>query len=555
MSDTHGDGRNLRAVIARVSETPALARAIRELPPAILHGVIRKVGLEDCSELLSLATSEQLSAVFDLDLWRPEQAGSDELFDAARFGHWLEVLADSDVALAAQRLAEMDVDLVIAGLASHIAVFDPVVFGPAVEQGDDEIRAAARERGSHCEVGGYLVVARQTESWDAIVAVLLALDDTHPGRFHRVMRGCRRMSNSRPEADGFHDLLGDVEQARFDLALGREGRRERQGYVTPAQARAFLEESRAPRASTDGASRVHPIFAAYLEAARKSDEPRRNSGDHESPLNRRGHLHVALESRSTSESADRTTLDESASAVATVLDLLADAGALPERPRALLAKPDEAPPFHRARLHAHMQFVHGHDDAFARRTEELAFLANVLMVGCSVQARPLSPLEASDGAAAVCNLGLERLPIALPDDFLVDRDLVSVFQAGWSVLHHEVCMCAAEQLLGALAAVHCSDREIQILLYGLQQTLTRHWRAGAPWRARDGFEVLSTLDMPAWAALLGLIDEFPVMLANVRAAGRAKLLSFNPSTFEFISENADITAVHTFLRSLPELLM
>ena len=115
-------------------------------------------------------------------------------------------------------------------------------------------------------------------------------------------------------------------------------------------------------------------------------------------------------------------------------------------------------------------------------------------------------------------------------------------------------MCAAEQLLGALATVHCSDREIQILLYGLQQTLTRHWRAGAPWRARDGFDVLSTLDMPAWAALLGLIDEFPVMLPNVSAAGRAKLLSFNPSTFEFISENADMTAVRTFLRSLPELL-
>ena len=529
MSEAHGDGRDLRAVIARVSETPALARAIRQLPPAILHGVIQKVGLEDCGELLALATGEQLSAVFDLDLWRVEQPGMDEHFDAARFGHWLEVLVDADVALAAQRLASMDADLAIAGFASHIAVFDPMVFVSPAEQGDDAILAAARARGIHCEVGGYLVIARETESWDAIVAVLTALDEAHSGSFHRVMRGCRRLSNSRPEEDGFHDLLGDFEQARFDLALAREGRREEQGYVTPAQARAFLEESRASRRATGGPSSLHPIFAAYLRE---------------------------IGSATPSDAApDEPTADESTSVVAAVLDLFIDAGALPERPRALLDASAEEQPSHRARLHALMQVVRDSDqEACAMRTQELAFLANVLMVGCTVQARTLSPREASDGAAAVCNLGLENSPTVLSADFLVGHDLVSVFQAGWKVLHHEVCMFAAEQLLDALATLRCSDREIQILLRVLQQKLTRHWRAGAPWHARDTFEVLSTLDMPAWAGLLGLIDELPVMLANVAASRGEKLLSFSPSAFEFISESAHIAAVHTFLRSLPEAL-
>ena len=45
MSDSHGDRRDLRAVIARVSETPALARAVRQLPPVVLHGVMQSVGL------------------------------------------------------------------------------------------------------------------------------------------------------------------------------------------------------------------------------------------------------------------------------------------------------------------------------------------------------------------------------------------------------------------------------------------------------------------------------------------------------------------------------
>jgi hypothetical protein len=88
------------------------------------------------------------------------------------------------------------------------------------------------------------------------------------------------------------------------------------------------------------------------------------------------------------------------------------------------------------------------------------------MAGCSIQARPFTPQEASDGAVAVCNLGLENWPLhwlpakarrvaeagmALPDDFLVGHDLVSVFQVGWTVLHDDVCQYAAERLVEVLA--------------------------------------------------------------------------------------------------------
>ena len=49
------------------------------------------------------------------------------------------------------------------------------------------------------------------------------------------------------------------------------------------------------------------------------------------------------------------------------------------------------------------------DDAYLARSRELAFLANTLMAGCSVQSRPFTPQEASDAAVAICNLGLEQL--------------------------------------------------------------------------------------------------------------------------------------------------
>ena len=93
-----------------------------------------------------------------------------------------------------------------------------------------------------------------------------------------------------------------------------------------------------------------------------------------------------------------------------------------------------------------MEFVMQHDEtAYLTRSRELAFLANTLLAGSSVQSRSFTPQEASDAAACICNLGLECQP-ALPDAFLVNHDLVTVFEAGWSVLHRDVSLFVADQL-------------------------------------------------------------------------------------------------------------
>src|SRR5207249_2869465 len=165
-------------------------------------------------------------------------------------------------------------------------------------------------------------------------------------------------------------------------------------------------------------------------------------------------------------------------------------GVLPKQPRALLGGSQE----HARRLallQAHVQFARDAGEAvYSVRAEEFAFLANAILAGCSIQARSFTPREASDAAAAVCNLGLENWPTAwrdgrvLPDDFLVGQDLIGVFQVGWTVLHDEVCMYAARRLIDILLDLRCRDREIQRGLDELRLQLTRHWRAGTPWRAR-----------------------------------------------------------------------
>jgi hypothetical protein len=254
------------------------------------------------------------------------------------------------------------------------------------------------------------------------------------------------------------------------------------------------------------------------------------------------------------------------------MDLLLEEGVVSQQPRALLTGP-QGPAPRLARIQAQLQFARDRDPAaYSTRMEEFAYLANTLMAGGSIQARPFTSREASDAAAAVCNLGLENWPArcrtekgstrasaangrtALPDDFLITHDLVGMFQVGWAVLYSDVSMYAAQQLLELLSALRIADRDVQAGLETLRLEMSRHWRAGAPWSARDALDVIMILDQPAWAALVGLIDQCPVIHAAIDASRRSGARAVSASAFEFISENSQIASVREFLQRLPEIL-
>jgi hypothetical protein len=511
--------------LQRILDTPHLARAVTRLQPELLHRVIRHVGLEDAGELVALATPEQLTRVFDLDLWQSGQPGVDEQFNAARFGTWLQVLLEAGADVAAAKLAAMAPDVVIAGLAQHASVADVSAVMPYVTL-EGELAGGRVEGQAHTfDIGGFRVVARRDDAWDAIVEVLLALQVAHPAAFHRLMIGCRALSSSRPEASGMHDLLDDPDQAMFDLALDRERRREQQGYVAPAEARAFLDMAR--RGSTqDTALPGNPLARAYFHALVEpgADEPVVDGPD------------------------------ASAADVAAVVEVLVDSGVLEPPVRALLeGAAGDAPRL--GRIHAALRVAFAGDpDISARRSGEIGYLANTLVSGCSLQGREFTPQEASDAVLATCNLGLENWPVAASDDILAAQDLVGVFQIGWAILHQKVGLPVARRLIEILAAVKTRDRDVQIGLARLRRELRTQVEAGTPWRARKSLEVISSLDLLAWTGLVALIDECPVLHAAVRAASGPKPLSVSPTAFEFISENADVARVHAFLASLPETL-
>jgi hypothetical protein len=477
---------------------------------------------------VALATPEQLSRVFDLDLWQASRPGVDERFDAARFGTWLQVLLDAGPAVAAEKLASIAPDVVIAGLAQHARVVDLSTVTPFVTL-DGELSGGRDEGEARTyESGGYRLSARRDDAWDAIVEVLLTLETAHPDAFDRLMTGCRAISSSRPEESGMHALLDDPEQAMADVAFDRERRRERQGYVTPAQARAFLDMAR-QRAGDRTLPACDPIARAYLHslwnpAVEETGEP------------------------------ERSEPDANAADVAAVVDVLMESGVLDPLPRALLTGAvDEAPSL--ARIYEALRVVVERDaGAYVRRSGELGYLANTLVAGCSLQGRPFTPKEATDAVLAVCNLGLEQWPVAYADDVLVAQDLVGIFEVGWGILHRRVGMPAARQLLDALGGLHPRDRDLQVELGQLRVELAKQIEAGTPWHARRRLEVISSLDLLAWAGLVGLIDECPVVHAAVRAASGPKPLSVRPTDFEFVSRNADIDCVHAFLTALPATL-
>ena len=115
-------------------------------------------------------------------------------------------------------------------------------------------------------------------------------------------------------------------------------------------------------------------------------------------------------------------------------------------------------------------------------------------------------------------------------------------------------MFAAGRLVQILTRLKCDDREVQAGLDELRKEMAKHWRAGAPWHAREALDVLTILDMPAWATILGLIDECPVIHAGMGVSQGSRTLAVNASAFEFISESSQIASIREWMDAMPEIL-
>jgi len=410
--------RTSRALLDRILEQPQLVEAIQSLDGRTLAALVDRVGLEDAGEIVSLATSEQLERVFDEDLWKCEEPGADERFDADRFALWVEVLVEQGSEFAARKFAELDEDLVTLGLCKHLFVIDIEQLAQRMSNAnrsfEDDALDKQLESNLYHEFEQYRVISRSQRGWDAILAVLVQLNTHDFQTLSRLLERCCDISTEYIEDNGgLYQVLTAQEVVESDVAAEREQRREAIGYVSPSAALSFLrltlstplEDLMAQRES-DPITRAHfRVFNSESSVARARSTPNRQA------------LQLRLSGDITEPNIDRPKARATGEQIRGELVLSRAMG----------------------RLRKHVPAM------YAARMLELAYLANLLLSGCATRERRLRPVEAAKSALAVSNLGAEHLLDAstesksqrvseLENRLQHDLDLVKLFRIGLKLL-------------------------------------------------------------------------------------------------------------------------
>ena len=358
-------------LLARVLSAPELPSRVRSLPSAVLGKLIDEVGLEDAGELVALASTEQLAEIFDRDLWRSERPGEDERFDSERFVLWLEVMLEAGDRALAERLADLPEDLLTLALHRHVLVVPLDDLRQDCTAGGDRAHAAEKAFESCLseQIDDYELIWRGGNGWDAVLAAILALDREHHSRLSDILDRCAAMSREYIDDNGgLYEVLTAEQTLEDDLAGAREARRGEQGYVAPSGAAAFMRLALGRGAAHVPFDEQDAITRAYF----RNLAPAASS--------------VTSRSRSTASNLFQTGVLDGAD----VSEVLA--------PNA-----KEAP----ALLVSTMRELAAEEAAtFRRRADELAYLANVLVVGCTVYGRRLRPIEAVEHVISTVSVGL-----------------------------------------------------------------------------------------------------------------------------------------------------
>jgi hypothetical protein len=383
--------------LSQLLEDPDLVPALRALPAPALRQVILRVGLEDAGELVALATLEQLREVFDEDLWQSARPGGDEDFDTARFVVWLEVLLEGGETFVADRLAELSEDFLVFAVSRLVRVLDvEVLMAWATVPGEADLLDRLVETQPCQELDEYLMVSRTEWGWDAVLTTLLALDERHPELLRVVLGRCAAATHEEVQsAETLHAVLRGDELLLEDARAGREERRAERGYVSPADARAFLALARTAPETPE----VDPITRAYFRELKPVATAAPASGGAAALRQPPPVRQLLAEAGVEAEAA------ETASAAGSLF-------------RQTLAELYERDP------RAHQRVL-----------EELAYLANVLVAGDTSAARGWRPVEAAERVLALCDEGLRTLSERRGSDardVLLRFGAVGVFRAAWA---------------------------------------------------------------------------------------------------------------------------
>lgn len=400
-----------RQLLKRILDEAAFVAEVQALPPPMLAKLIDHIGLEDAGEIVALATAEQIERVFDEDLWKSLRPTEDEVFDAARFVVWLEILLEAGEVAAGRRLAELSEDTLTLAFHTLVVVVNvdelaADLSGHPHDDDDDALEKELESALSH-EIGPYLVLARRHDGWDAILGALVALSEADYAMCERLLDRCVALSSREiDEADGdLHEVLSAEESLAEDVAVARAERRAKSGFVAPSDARSLLSLAKKESLDEILSTPRDPVTRAYFRELDPKAQPVKVSAPRlEKLLATSGVLEVAPPQR-----RKRSGLALVGGGPPRIMSATATLSA----DLATLAV--KSPKTHSERL------------------EELAFLVNVLISGATLYGRAYRPGEAAEAVLFVANAGLEilarhssRSTLAI----LEDVGVVAAFRAG-----------------------------------------------------------------------------------------------------------------------------
>ncbi|MCU0694095.1 MAG: hypothetical protein MUF54_22110, partial [Polyangiaceae bacterium] len=324
------------------------------------------------------------------------------------------------------------------------------------------------------------------------------------------------------------------------VAGDREDRRAAQGHVAPSLAKGFLSLARngadEPLGEHDAVTRAY-----FRDLASPSKQPKRGRAKAPAPTVAR--------------------VDDS------LLEILETAGVVVfAQSERLLTSPQSEGSLGESLLMRAMQSLQQADPkAFSGRSEELAYLTNVLVSGCSMRGRKMRPVEAIRAVMATCNLGLA---LSMPRGGKVGtsaslekaRTLLTtvpadgLFRLAWHRIHGDVvdqAANAAEVLLDrAMSQAPAEDKDVFARDLSAIRT---HRSAGTPWEAMSALDCLAGAVEPAAIdSLAGLMDQCPTLPDEAPAASSKNGTARGEQPLRFISTLEELAAATRFLSWLEE---
>ncbi|TYO98691.1 hypothetical protein EDC39_10553 [Geothermobacter ehrlichii] len=218
-------GKRKYDLIIDAADAPAI---VERLPLQEIYLLARELGPEDMTELLALATPEQVTGLIDLDCWTQDRLnGKDALA-------WLAALAEAGDEQVLRVLTGMDFEL----LALMVGKWVRVTYTPDDIEDEEERKALiARD-------GGYGIEYRDSETAKQVGYLLNLLFRHDPAVYWRLMETVRGEPESALEEDVFR---------------WRNGRLLDQGFPEPFEAQVIYAWLDPDRADPDAWRRTVPM--------------------------------------------------------------------------------------------------------------------------------------------------------------------------------------------------------------------------------------------------------------------------------------------------------